>query len=160
MASAEGVVRFRVNGAPTEMEATAEPLLFVLRNRLGLQATHFGCGQEQCGSCMVAIDGMARHSCTLSADALEGVNVTTAEALPDDPVGRALVAAFLEEQAGQCGYCLPGMLMSAFCLLKREPAPDRAAIVAALDGHLCRCGAHGGILRAIEKAARQLAVVA
>lgn len=149
-------IRFHVNGTPITLGESDEPLLFVLRNRLGLKATHFGCGLEQCGSCVVGIDGRARHACTLPLGALEGADVTTAEALPRDPVGTALIDAFLAEQAGQCGYCLSGILMSAFCLLKQNPRPSREAIASALEGHLCRCGAHGGILRAIDHAARTL----
>lgn len=150
-------VSFRLNGAEVSVEAADdEPLLFVLRNRLGLKATHFGCGLEQCGACVVGIDGQARHSCTLPVSAVAGAAVTTPEGLGDDPVGAALLAAFEAEQAGQCGYCLSGILMSAHALLSADPGPDHAAILAALDRHLCRCGAHGGILRAVERAAASL----
>lgn len=151
-------VTFRLNG--TEVRLTPrgdEPLLFALRNRLNLKATHFGCGLEQCGACMVDVDGVARYACTLPVSSLQGAAVTTAEALVDDGIGRALLKAFAAEQAGQCGYCLAGILMSAFALLRTQRRATRAQIVAALDHHLCRCGAHGGILRAVERASRELA---
>lgn len=147
-------IHFRLNGSDIRLNDCAEePLLFALRNRLNLKATHFGCGIEQCGACVVNIDGQAKYSCTLSVSALQGCAVMTAEALPADPLGELLLNAFKAESAGQCGYCLAGILMSAFTLLKAEPRPSRDAIVAVLDRHLCRCGAHGGILRAVERAA-------
>lgn len=151
-------IRFRLNGAVTGVDGSAdEPLLFVLRNRLDQKATHFGCGLEQCGACVVDVDGRARYACTLPLSAVDGSAVTTAEGLAADPVGSALIEAFLAEDAGQCGYCLSGILMSAFALLKSETRPDRQAIRAALERHLCRCGAHGRILRAVERAAAALA---
>jgi aerobic-type carbon monoxide dehydrogenase small subunit (CoxS/CutS family) len=147
-------VNFRLNGSDISLDERGdEPLLFALRNRLNLTATHFGCGLEQCGACMVNINGQARYSCTFALSALAGSIVTTAEALSADPVGAALLEAFRAEHAGQCGYCLAGILMSAYTLLKAEQRPTRQAIVSVLDRHLCRCGAHGGILRAIERAA-------
>lgn len=150
-------ISFRLNGSEVSLKASGdEPLLFALRNALDLKATHFGCGLEQCGACVVAIDGEARYSCTLPVSALGGANVTTPEALGDDPVGLALLDAFEREQAGQCGYCISGILMSAYALLKAESRPGREAIVSALDKHLCRCGAHGSILRAVERAAASL----
>lgn len=147
-------IRFELNGLEISLDAPGdEPLLFALRNRLDRKATHFGCGLEQCGACIVDVDGKATYSCTLPLSAVVGCSVTTAEALADDPVGAKLLAAFQAEHAGQCGYCLSGILMSAFALLKKEARPSRPTIVAALDRHLCRCGAHGGILRAVERAA-------
>jgi len=153
-----GSTSFRLNGTPVTLEAPAnEPLLYALRNRLQLKATHFGCGLEQCGACIVDVDGAPAYACTLPVSAVAGRAVTTAEMLAQDAIGRALMAAFEAECAGQCGYCLSGIMMSAFSLLKRERRPDRATIVAALDRHLCRCGAHGGILRAVERAAAEIA---
>lgn len=150
-------ISFRLNGSEVSLETAGdEPLLFALRNRLDLKATHFGCGLEQCGACIVGIDGQARYSCMLPVSALAGASVTTPEALGDDPVGVALLDAFEQEQAGQCGYCLSGILMSAYVLLTAESRPSREAIVSALDRHLCRCGAHGSILRAVERAAANL----
>jgi aerobic-type carbon monoxide dehydrogenase small subunit (CoxS/CutS family) len=150
-------VQFRLNGSDISLdECGDEPLLFALRNRLNLKATHFGCGLEQCGACMVNINGQARYSCTFLLSALAGSSVTTAEAISSDRVGAALLEAFEAERAGQCGYCLSGILMSTYTLLKTELCPSREAIVSALDRHLCRCGAHGGILRAVERAAETL----
>lgn len=146
-------ISFQLNGSAVTVEDSGdEPLLFVLRNRLDLKATHFGCGLEQCGACVVSIDGQARYSCTLPVSALAGADVTTPEALGDDPIGVALLEAFEAEQAGQCGYCISGILMRIYTLLKAERRPSRAAIILALDKHLCRCGAHGSILRAVERA--------
>lgn len=150
-------VRFKLNGAEANLDAPAdEPLLFALRNRLGLRATHFGCGLEQCGACVVDVDGRASYSCTLPLAAVAGTSVTTVEGLAANPVGVALLDAFRAEHAGQCGYCLSGILMSAFVLLKGQADPDKTAIRAALERHLCRCGAHGGILRAVGRAAAAL----
>lgn len=150
-------IAFQLNGSAAQVDdADDEPLLFVLRNRLDLKATHFGCGLEQCGACVVSVDGQARYSCTLPMSALAGAEVTTPEALRDDPVGVALLEAFEAEQAGQCGYCISGILMRIHALFKTERRPGRAAILAALDKHLCRCGAHGSILRAVERAAARL----
>ncbi len=150
-------VQFRLNGSDISLDNERdEPLLYALRNRLNLKAAHFGCGLEQCGACVVNIDGQAKCSCTLLVSALAGSTVTTAEALPADRVGVALLEAFEVENAGQCGYCLAGVLMSAYTLLKREQRPTRDAIVSVLDRHLCRCGAHVGIIRAVERAAATL----
>ena len=154
-------VCFHLNGLAVSLDADGDtPLLFVLRNRLGLKAARFGCGNEECGACVVEIDGRARFACTTPLSALAGARVTTAEGLPDHPIGAALLAAFAQEHAGQCGYCLSGILMAAFVLLRANPTPDRASIIAALDGNLCRCGAHGGILRAVERAVASLAETA
>ena len=126
------------------------PLLDVLRNHLDLKGSRYGCGLEQCGSCMVVIDGKAEYSCVRAVSSVAGCAVETIESLAD----HTLHKAFLEEQAGQCGYCLSGIMMTAKALLDATPNPSRAQIVAALDGNLCRCGAHPRIVRAIEKAAR------
>lgn len=151
-------IELTLNGSTVRLDADGDDaLLFVLRNRLGLRAAHFGCGLEQCGACVVVIEGEARYSCALPVSVVAGKSVATPEALGDDPVGAALLDAFQQQQAGQCGYCLSGILMSAFALLKKEPRPDRDTIVAALDRHLCRCGAHGQILAAVEAASTRLA---
>jgi nicotinate dehydrogenase subunit A len=128
----------------------------VLRNELRLPGTRFGCGLEQCGCCIVLIDGNPEKSCGRSIASVAGRSVTTVEGLgtPDRP--HPLQEAFLEEQAGQCGYCLSGILISAKALLDRNPSPSRAEMVRALDDNLCRCGAHNRILRAVEKAAARL----
>lgn len=150
-------IAFTLNGAAAEVSAPSdEPLLFTLRNRLGLRASHFGCGLEQCGACMVSVDGKARYSCTLPVADLKGATVTTADGLAQDPIGTALLDAFAAEHAGQCGYCLGGILMSAWLLLRQNASPTRPEIVAALEPHLCRCGAHNQIMQAVERAAKAL----
>jgi nicotinate dehydrogenase subunit A len=147
------MTRFEVNGQPVEVAAEAAvPLLDVLRNELDLKGSRYGCGLEQCGSCMVLLDGEPVYACSRELGSVAGRRITTVEGLAAHP----LVAAFLEEQAGQCGYCLSGIVISAAALLDGNLAPSRADIVAALDRHLCRCGAHTRILRAVERAATAL----
>ena len=146
-----------VNGAVRAVEAAASmPLIYVLRNELGLTGTHYGCGLEQCGSCMVLIDGEPSYACARAMDSVAGRTVQTIEDLGTVADPHPLQQAFLDEQAGQCGYCLSGILISAKALLDRNPSPSRADIVAALDGHLCRCGAHSRIIRAVDRAAAML----
>ncbi|MEO8114005.1 MAG: (2Fe-2S)-binding protein [Phenylobacterium sp.] len=149
---------FTINGQPRSAQAPdGAPLLHVLRNLLGLKAARFGCGEEACGACRVLVDGAPVYACTLPAAAAAGREITTAEGLAATPQGAALVNAFLAEQAGQCGFCLSGILIAATALLSAEPAPDRPAILDALDPHLCRCGAHGRMVRAVQRASRALA---
>jgi nicotinate dehydrogenase subunit A len=146
-----------VNGRDVSVIADGEtPLLDVLRNHLGLIGTKFGCGLEQCGCCMVLVDGKPEKSCAKPVSTLAGKNIVTIEGLgtPDRP--HPLQQAFLDEQAGQCGYCLPGILISANALLDQNPSPSRAQIAAALDDNICRCGSHIRILRAVERAAALL----
>ena len=137
---------FEVNGKRVSVTPSIDdtPLLDVLRNTLGLMGTRFGCGLEQCGSCMVTIDGKAAYSCARDIASVAGKRVETVESLAAHPLRQA----FLEEQAGQCGYCLSGILMSAKALLDRNPTPSRGEIARALDKHLCRCGAQNPRLRA------------
>jgi aerobic-type carbon monoxide dehydrogenase small subunit (CoxS/CutS family) len=142
-----------VNGKTVHVDADATmPLLSVLREQLQLRGTRFGCGLEQCGACMVLIDGEPAFSCAREIATVAGRNVTTIEGLATNGGLHPLQQAFLDEQAGQCGYCVAGILMSAAALLARNPHPDRAEIAAALDRHLCRCGAHNRIMKAVEKA--------
>jgi nicotinate dehydrogenase subunit A len=149
---------FTVNGKPVSVALDNEetPLLNVLRNELGLMGTRFGCGLEQCGSCMVLIDGKPEKSCGRPVWAIAGKTVTTVEGLGTRERPHPLQQAFLDEQAGQCGYCLSGILISAKALLDSNPSPTRAEIAEALDGNICRCGAHNRILRAVAKAATML----
>ena len=128
-------------------------LLDVLRSTLGLTGSRFGCGAGQCGACMVLVDGVAQPSCTLPLWAVAGKAVVTVEGLgtPDRP--HALQTAFLAHRAGQCGYCLSGILVSAAGLLARNPSPSEAEVRQALDRNLCRCGAHNRIVRAVLAAA-------
>ena len=146
---------FTVNGKPVSVALDNEetPLLNVLRNEFGLMGTRFGCGLEQCGSCMVLIDGKPEKSCGRPTWAVAGKSITTVEGLGTRERQHPLQQAFLDEQAGQCGYCLSGILISAKALLDRNPSPSRAEIAEALDGNICRCGAHNRILRAVAKAA-------
>jgi nicotinate dehydrogenase subunit A len=145
---------FTVNGNAVDVAADADtPLLDVLRNHLGLKGTKFGCGLEQCGSCMVLIDGAPEKSCGKALSTVAGKSVLTIEGLGTPAAPHPLQAAFLDEQAGQCGYCLSGILISAKALLDRNPAPTRREIALALDGNICRCGSHIRILKAVERAA-------
>ena len=148
------IFEITVNGEPRQ-EADL-PLIYVLRNELGLTGTRYGCGLEQCGSCMVLIDGEPSYACARAMDSVAGRTVQTIEDLGTVADPHPLQQAFLDEQAGQCGYCLSGILISAKALLDRNPSPSRADIVAALDGHLCRCGAHSRIIRAVDRAAAML----
>ena len=129
------------------------PLLDVLRNGLGLVGTRFGCGLEQCGCCMVLIDGVPEKCCTKPVWSVVSKKITTVEGLGNAEHPHPLQQAFLDEQAGQCGYCLSGILISAKALLDKNAKPSRAEIAQALDGNICRCGSHNRILRAVEKAA-------
>ena len=150
--------RLNVNG---EMrEATAEPntpLLYVLRNDLELNGPKFGCGLGQCGSCMVLVDGEAVRSCQRPVSTVGDNSVTTLEGLGTPDALHPLQKAFIDEQAMQCGYCINGMIMSAKALLDRNKRPDEAAIRAALNVNLCRCGSHNRIVRAIARAAKEMA---
>lgn len=147
-------IPFILNGGAVEVDTDgATPLLFVLRNALGLTGTRFGCGSEQCGACMVLIDGEPTFACTREVASVAGRSVTTVEGLARDGALHPLQQAVLDEQAGQCGYCLSGILISAAALLVRNPQPSRAEIATALDRHLCRCGVHNRIIRAVERAA-------
>jgi nicotinate dehydrogenase subunit A len=146
-------IELTVNGQTVSVAVAGDvPLLDVLRNHLDLKGSRYGCGLEQCGSCMVLIDGKAEYSCAREVSSVAGKRIETIESLGSHPLRQA----FLDEQAGQCGYCLSGILISAKALLDRNENPTRADIVTALDPHLCRCGAHPRILRAVEKAAAAL----
>jgi nicotinate dehydrogenase subunit A len=142
-----------VNGRSVHVDTDGtKPLLSVLRDELALRGSRFGCRTEQCGTCMVLIDGEPAYSCTRAIESVAGRTVTTVEGLWSDDTLHPLRQAFLDEQAGQCGYCLSGILVSAAALLARNPRPSRAEIATALDPHLCRCGAHNRILRAVARA--------
>ena len=148
-------VRFTLNGRARSVRADAgQTLLDVLRGTLGLRGTRLGCGLGQCGACTVIVDGRALTSCDLPAEAVAGRSVTTVEGLGTRAAPHRLQTAFIEEQALQCGCCTSGLLMRAAALLERNPHPSEAEIRAALEGHLCRCGVHGRVLRAVAKAAQ------
>jgi nicotinate dehydrogenase subunit A len=149
---------FTLNGAAAEVPEP-EPgmtLLAALRGPLGLSGPRFGCGEEQCGACMVLLDGTPAFACTLPLDAIAGRAVTTVEGLGTPEAPHPLQRAFLAEQAGQCGYCLSGILVSAAALLAREKAPTPARVREALAPHLCRCGSHNRIVRAVMRTAEEL----
>jgi len=146
-----------LNGSTVSVSADGDtPLLDVLRNHLGLAGPKFGCGQEQCGCCMVLIDGKPEKSCGKALSTVAGKAVTTIEGLGTPEHPHPLQQAFLDEQAGQCGYCLAGILVSAKALLDHNPSPSRREIALALDDNICRCGSHPRILRAIERAALRM----
>jgi nicotinate dehydrogenase subunit A len=147
-------VSLTVNGAAVVLTADeATPLLYLLRNDLGLKSVRFGCGQGLCGSCTVLLDGRPVFSCETPLWSVAGSSVTTVEGLAAGADLDPVVQAFVDEQAGQCGYCLPGIVLRVAALLEEHPAPARADVDATLDRNLCRCGAHVRILRAIERAA-------
>jgi nicotinate dehydrogenase subunit A len=146
---------FTVNGAAKTVDVPeTTPLLETLRNHLGLMGTRYGCGLEQCGTCTVLVDGQPVFACTRETGTVAGRSVTTIEGLGTPDRLHPLQQAFLDEQAGQCGYCLSGIILSAKALLDSNPKPTRAQIVEALDRHLCRCGTHQRIIRAVERVAR------
>jgi nicotinate dehydrogenase subunit A len=146
-----------VNGAVRPVEAWdgEMPLLYALRNDLGLHAAKFGCGLGQCGACTVLMDEAPVRSCLLKLSDAQGKRITTSEGLgsPDKP--HVVQAAFIAEQAAQCGYCTNGMVMSTVALLKRNAKPTREQAQAALAGNLCRCGSHDRVLKAVERASGQ-----
>jgi aerobic-type carbon monoxide dehydrogenase small subunit (CoxS/CutS family) len=146
-------VTLRVNGIEHDLDVDpSTPLLYVLRNRLGLTAAKMGCGLEQCGACAVLVDGVSTLSCATPVGAFEGRPIVTCEGLgaPGRP-GR-VQRAFAEAGAGQCGYCIPGLVIAVTALLEAHPDPDDATVRAALAPHLCRCGSHTRVLRAVRLA--------
>ena len=147
-------VSFSLNGKPARLTAdAARPLLWVLRDDLGLTGTKFGCGEGHCGSCTVLVDGEAVRSCATPVGEVEGRKVTTIEGLAAGGRLHPIQEAFVARSAFQCGYCTPGMILGAYALLLKNPGATRAEIVRDMDPHLCRCGAHVRIVEAIEAAA-------
>jgi nicotinate dehydrogenase subunit A len=150
-------IELTINGEAHSVAVAEEtPLLDVLRNTLGLSGSRFGCGLEQCGSCTVIVDGKAERACTTPVWSVAGKSVTTIEGIGTRERPHPLQRAFLELQAGQCGYCLAGILMASKALLDRNRSPSRAEIADALKGNICRCGTHSRILRAVERAAAEM----
>jgi len=148
-------ITLSVNGAEHTIDVDPRtPLLYVLRNDVGLNGAKFGCGLAQCGACTVLLDGKPQRSCVLPVSAAATGRVTTIEGLGTVDKPHPLQRAFIDEQACQCGYCGNGMIMSAKALLDRNPHPDEGAIREALNGHLCRCASHNRIVRAVQRAAK------
>jgi len=146
----------QVNGERKTLSVDADtPLLYVLRNDIGLNGPKFGCGLAQCGACTVLVGGKPVRSCVTPMSAVKGP-VTTIEGLGTLDKLHPLQRAFIEEQACQCGYCGNGMVMSAKALLERNPAPTAGQIRQALNGHLCRCASHNRIVRAVQRAAKEM----
>lgn len=150
-------IAFTLNGvAKTVACDPSSPLLYALRGACGLTGTHFGCGLNQCGACFVLVDGHPLASCDTPMWSVAGKSVTTVEGLgtPENP--HPLQRALIEEQAMQCGYCVSGIQISAAALLQANPSPTETEVRAALDGNLCRCGAHNRIVRAVLRAAEDM----
>lgn len=160
------MIDFTLNGQARGLDLSAHyPLLDALRHHLGLHSPRLGCGLEQCGACHVLVDGVSVPTCASSVDRIAGKAVTTLECTHTPPptddarwprILGALQDAFVQEEAAQCGYCTNGLLISAAALLARVPTPSDAQVREALQGHLCRCGAHLRVLRAVARAARTL----
>jgi aerobic-type carbon monoxide dehydrogenase small subunit (CoxS/CutS family) len=147
---------FTLNGRQVSVEADdARMLVHVLRNELGLTGTKVGCGEGLCGACTVLVHGEAVRSCSTPVAAVAGKDLLTIEGLEREGHLHPVQEAFLHHHAFQCGFCTSGMILSACALLKQTPKPDRHQVVEALDGNLCRCGAHGRILAAVQEAAGQ-----
>jgi nicotinate dehydrogenase subunit A len=147
----------RVNGATVSVSVEPDtPLLYVLRNDLELNGPKFGCGQAQCGACSVLLDGKEARSCVTPVSAAAKSSITTLEGLGTPDRLHPLQKAFIEEQACQCGYCGSGMVITAKALLDRNPAPTADEVRQALNGHLCRCASHNRIVRAVQKAAKEM----
>ena len=151
-------IPLKVNGQNRRIDADADmPLLYALRNDLKLRGTRFGCGKGQCGACSVMVDGQVVRSCVTPVSAVGRRAVTTLEGLGSSAKPSVVQQAFIDEQAAQCGYCINGMVISATALLQRKRNPSEAEIREALAGNLCRCGTQTRIIKAVQRAAQQLA---
>jgi nicotinate dehydrogenase subunit A len=151
-------IQFQLNGAATAVDADPDQtLLDVLRGRLGVTGPHFGCGANECGACHVMVGDHAMASCDMPMWSVAGKDVVTIEGLGTTERPHPLQRAFISEQAMQCGYCVPGILISAAALLGRNPSPTEAEVRTALDRNLCRCGSHNRMVRAVLRAASEMA---
>lgn len=147
-----------INGKTLDVDADpSTPLLWALRDNLGMTGTKFGCGMAACGACTVHINGTATRSCVMPLSAVAGVNVNTIESISDDKIGRAVLDAWIRHDVAQCGYCQNGQVMSAVSLLRTKPRPRDADIDQAMAGNICRCGTYQRIRAAIKDAARAIA---
>lgn len=148
------VMSIRVNGELCEIDGDVQtPLIFVMRNEWNLTGPKLGCGAEQCGACAVLCDGASTLTCVTPASAFVGREITTVEAIATTPLGQRIAASFALERAGQCGYCIPGIVTAAYALLLDNARPSRDDFCRALEPHLCRCGSHAAILRALQRVA-------
>jgi len=148
---------FKLNGNDVSIDVDPQtPLLEVLRNDIGLNGPKFGCGLAQCGACAVLIDGVSIRSCVMPLQSIAGKSVTTLEGLGSESNPHPLQAAFIEEQALQCGYCASGIITTASAFLDKNPEPTNDEIKQALAGHLCRCGAHPRMVKAVASAAKKM----
>ena len=153
----EKLIRFTLNGKKTEI--TVDPtltLLWVLRDQFGLSGTKYGCGEGLCGSCTVLIDNEVYRSCSIQIGDIAGQSIITIEGLSSNGQLHPLQSAFIEKDALQCGYCTPGMIISAYGLLLNNPEPTREEVIEGMEGNLCRCGAHIRIIEAIQSAGREM----
>ena len=153
----EKLIRFTLNGKKTEI--TVDPtltLLWVLRDQFGLSGTKYGCGEGLCGSCSVLIDNEVYRSCSIQIGDIAGQSIITIEGLSSNGQLHPLQSAFIEKDALQCGYCTPGMIISAYGLLLNNPEPTREEVIEGMEGNLCRCGAHIRIIEAIQSAGREM----
>jgi isoquinoline 1-oxidoreductase subunit alpha len=149
-------MKLKVNGREHELDLPDDtPLLWALRDGLGMSGTKYGCGMALCGACTVHVDGVATRSCVTPIAAVAGREVLTIEGLSDD-AGHPVQRAWIEADVAQCGYCQSGQIMGALALLKGNPDPDDAAIIAAMDGHLCRCGTYTQVREAVKLAASKM----
>src|SRR5580704_9505228 len=151
-------IRFRLNGVETDVDADPDSsLLAILRGQVGMTGPHFGCGANECGACNVMLGDRAVTSCDTPLWSVADKDVTTVEGLGNAERPHPLQRAFIAEQAMQCGYCVPGIIISAAALLMQNPTPDDSDVRAALDRNLCRCGSHNRMVRAVLRAAREMA---
>ncbi len=151
------MITFFVNGDAVQFNASPDtPLLWALRDHIGLTGTKFGCGMAMCGACTVHVNGEATRSCVTPVSAIAGKRVNTIEGLADTPVSKAVRAAWIDRDVVQCGYCQPGQIMSATALLAKNPRPTDADIDAAMSGNLCRCGTYQRVREALKAASASL----
>ena len=151
-------MKILLNGSEVEVNAASDtPLLYVLRNDLGLVGSRYGCGSGQCGACFVLVDGKPMASCDLPMWSISNKNITTVEGLGQNGQLHAVQRALIDEQAAQCGYCMSGIAISAFALLQQNKSPSEIEIRTALDKNLCRCGSHGRVIKAVLRAADEQA---
>jgi carbon-monoxide dehydrogenase small subunit len=148
-------IRFTLNGVPSQVAVPAGmSALEMIRDRLGLTGTKYGCGEGECGACTIVVDGATVNSCLMFAVDCDGRTITTVEGLADDPLGQRIERAFVDAGAVQCGFCTPGMVVQAHHLLASNPRPSRERIKRGIEGNLCRCTGYFKIVDAIEQAAR------